>query len=168
MSDDTRQMVEENAAGALKRARAGPPALRAEWSQRSDMAAYPCELQAAADHVHLVRLASLDAFLAGEIPVQKLSLHMRVPAHDTGHHSTQLETGPNTVTELTLAFGDNRPPVAGEIVSETGQIHSLRAVYPRPLRNNVFWSPLRSVGGPAWDFGWLGVYLLARKLLRVA
>ena len=47
--------------------------------------------------------------------------------------------------------------------------------YPRPLTQRVFWTPLKSLGGPAWDFGWLGAYLLAylavmfgaKPLLRV-
>jgi hypothetical protein len=133
-------------------------------------------LQAAADHVHEAMLASLDAFLAGEIPAQKLSWRISVPAHATGHHSVRLETGTNTPTELMLAFGNARPPVPAEVVSKIGPVLSLRAAYPRPLHQRFFWTPLPGIGGPAWDFGWLGVYLIAympimalgKKLLRVA
>jgi hypothetical protein len=52
----------------------------------------------------------------------------------------------------------------------------LKVTYPRPLQQQRFWVPLPGIGGPAWDFGWLGVYLIAylpimalfKKLLRVA
>jgi rifampicin phosphotransferase len=150
--------------------------LRAEWSQRSDTAAYPWELQAAADHVHEAMLGSLDAFLAGEIPAQKLSWRISVPAHATGHHTVRLETGTNAPTELTLAFGNTRPPALAEVIPESGPVQLLKATYPRPLQKHKFWSPLPKIGGPAWDFGWLGVYLIAylpvmmlgKRLLRVA
>ena len=156
--------------------RATLEALRAEWSQRSDTAAYPRELQAAADHVHEAMLGSLDAFLAGDIPAQKLTWRISVPAHATGHHSVRLETGTNAPAELTLAFGNTRPPVRAEVVSESGPIQLLKVTYPRPLQQQRFWVPLPGIGGPAWDFGWLGVYLIAylpvmalfKKLLRVA
>jgi pyruvate,water dikinase len=150
--------------------------LRAEWSQRASTEGYPWELQAAADHVHDVMLGSLDTYLAGEIPAQKLSWTMNVPAEAAGHYLLKLEGDDILPTELTLAFGNSQPPVPVETTSESGPVHSLKAIYPRPLRKLMFWSPLQAVGGPAWDFGWLGVYLLAylptmalgKKLLHVA
>jgi pyruvate,water dikinase len=151
-------------------------ALRTEWSQMSEVKEYPWELQVAAEQVHETLLASLDSFLAGEIPPQKLSWRIEVPEYAAGRHVLQLQTVDERPLELSLAFGTACPPVPAEVATEQGPIHTLKAVYPRSLYKQTFWTPLQNNLGLSWDLGWLGVYLLTylplmivcKKVLRVA
>jgi hypothetical protein len=55
-------------------------------------------------------------------------------------------------------------------------LRSLKIVYPPRETKPSFWTPLSIVGLPAWDLGWLGVYLISylpamfvfRRVLGVA
>ena len=150
--------------------------IRAEWARASDVSDCPWELQATAEQAHQTMLASLDAFLANPTPAQKISWRIRVPEDAKGHHVVRLESGDADASEVTLAFGKDCPPMPIETLSESGPISSLKVVYPRALQKNLFWAPFPSKSGSPWDFGWLGVYLLAylpamaltKKLLKVA
>jgi hypothetical protein len=62
---------------------------------------------------------------------------------------------------LMLAFGNERPPTPKMLTGDSAPLVDLEAIYPRPLQKRQFWTPLAAVGGPSWDFGWLGVYILA-------
>ncbi|MFC7336380.1 PEP/pyruvate-binding domain-containing protein [Haloferula chungangensis] len=145
--------------------------LRAEWSQASDTSEYPWEIQAASDHVREVMLGSLNRYLAGEIPAQKLSWRVVVPEGAEGHHLVSLHSDGSESVPLTLAFGNAKPPELAETLPSSGPISLLKVVYPRALVQNKFWAPFGD-----YDFGWLGVYLLAylpimiiaKKLLKVA
>ena len=146
--------------------------IRAEWAVASNASEYPWEVQASASQAHQSMLASLDQFLAQPSQTQKISWRIEVPEDAHGHHELILKTGEGEPTELKLAFGKNRPPVPVETLPGDGPVRSLKAIYPRALKKNVFWSP----GGSSKDFGWLGVYLLAylpamvvvKKALKVA
>lgn len=147
--------------------------LRSEWSRKSDTSEYPWEVQAAADHVHEVMLASLNSYLAGEIPPQKISWRVVVPENADGHHPVTLESEGMEPVPLTLVFGDSKPPELAEITPTTGAASLFKVVYPRSLVQNKFWVPF---GSGKRDFGWLGVYLLAylplmlvvKKAIKVA
>lgn len=150
--------------------------LRQEWSKPSDLSAQPWELKATAEQVHSAMQDSLNRFLASEIPVQKISWRIRVPEGAVGHHAVRIETDHEAPAVLTLAFGNAAPPTPTEVFFESGPIRSLKAVYPRSLTKNHFWAPIPKEKGEPYDFGWLGVYLLAylptmvvfKKLLKVA
>ena len=70
--------------------------------------------------------------------------------------------------EIPIVFGSSHPPVPTEIVpTEASGIMSLTVIHPRPLTKRTFWTPLARIGGPAWDFGWLGAYLIAYLAVMV-
>jgi pyruvate,water dikinase len=140
-------------------------ALRAEWSTGSDTSAYPWELQAAADEVRQAMLASLNAYLQAGVPPQTLSWIVRIPPDADGHYPIRLVIDADPPYPLNLAFHRRRPPAPAEVTSENASVRSLKAVYPRPLQQRRFWAPLSAFGGPAWDFGWLAVYILAYLLV---
>ncbi|MGL4401855.1 MAG: PEP-utilizing enzyme, partial [Luteolibacter sp.] len=151
-------------------------ALRQEWAQASDTAAFPWELKATAEQVHVSMLGSLDHFLAGEIPPQKISWRIRVPEGADGHHLIRVDANKSKPATLKLAFGNAAPPAADEVFFTEGPVRSLKAIYPRALTKTQFWAPLVTGDGEPFDFGWLGVYLVAylptmvvlKRLLRVA
>lgn len=140
-------------------------ALRAEWSRASDTTNYPWELQAAADHMHQAMLASLNAYLRAGIPPQTLSWVIHVPADADGHYPIRLSINGSEPRQLTLVFNRSRPPAPVEINSENQTLRLFKVIYPRPLQQHSFWTPLSAIGGPAWDFGWLVVYILAYLLV---
>ncbi|MCM2373736.1 PEP/pyruvate-binding domain-containing protein [Aporhodopirellula aestuarii] len=150
--------------------------LRREW-QSSDLVEYPWEIQAAGDHAREALVGSLNAFLREGIPPQKISWRLKVPDDAVGRHLVRLY--PPTLEEpleIPITFGDTHPPMHTEIVTPDGSgIVSLEVIHPRPLTQQLFWTPLATLGGPAWDFGWLGAYLVAylavmmlgKRLLRI-
>ncbi|EMI42619.1 PEP/pyruvate-binding domain-containing protein [Rhodopirellula sp. SWK7] len=150
--------------------------LRLEW-QTSELMEYPWEIQAAGDHAREALVGSLNAFLREGIPPQKLSWRLNVPGDAVGRHLVRLyPPPPSEPVEIPIAFGDAQPPVATDIFTPEGSgVVSLEVIHPRPLTQRIFWTPLASVGGPAWDFGWLGAYLVAylavmligKRLLRI-
>lgn len=135
--------------------------LRAEWRDGNDLETYPWEVQAAAEHAREGLLASLDAFLRDGVPPQKLSWRLRVPEGGAGSYTARLAIPGNAPQDFPLVFGPGHPPAPVDFTNDQGPLRSLSVQYPRPLTKRVFWTPLVAVGGPAWDFGWLGVYLLA-------
>jgi len=146
--------------------------IRAEWAVISDTSDFPWEIQASASQAHQMMLASLNQFLAQPSQTQKISWRIEVPEDAYGHHELALNTGEGKEIELKLAFGKNCPPAPVETLPGDGPVRSLKAIYPRALTKNVFWSP----AGTSKDFGWLGVYLLVylpvmvmvKKVLKVA
>ncbi|MCF7974935.1 MAG: hypothetical protein K9N55_14035 [Phycisphaerae bacterium] len=135
--------------------------LRDEWQAGSDVSQYPWELQAAADHTRELLLASLNQYLASDIPAQKLTWTIQVPAEAKGHYPVSLAIGPDHQYDVTLAFGNQQPPVSSKLEPDDQPLYGLEVVYPRALIKPVFWVPLASIGGPGWDMGWLGVYIVA-------
>ena len=135
--------------------------LRAEWRSGSDLSAYPWEVQSAAEHARDGLLASLDAYLRSAVPPQKLSWRLRVPDTANGRFTARIAIPGEAAQDFPLVFGASHPPAAADFTNDRGALRSLSVKYSRPLKKRVFWDPLKSFGGPAWDFGWLGVYLLA-------
>lgn len=150
--------------------------IRSEWAQSSDTSEYPWELQASAEQAQQMMMASLDQFLAQPMPPQKISWRIQIPADAAGQHVLRLETTNSNPTELTLVFGKTTPPMLEETLPTSGPVLSLKVIYPRALHKKAFWAPIPSNKGEPYDFGWLGVYLIAylpamfavKKLARVA
>jgi hypothetical protein len=59
---------------------------------------------------------------------------------------------------LQVVLGDAHAPCEGVEFSDLSGITSLTVDYPR--EKHAFFTPLTKMG-IGWDFGWLGVYLLA-------
>ncbi len=137
--------------------------LRSEWSAASELGAFPWEVQAAGDHAREALLGSLDAFLRQGIPLQKLSWRLKVPEESTGRFTVRLVPPESAEPlDIPLVFGNAHPPELTEIdPSDRSIVRSITVIHPRPLTQRKFWTPLVDFGGPAWDFGWLGVYLIA-------
>lgn len=136
-------------------------ALRAEWQVASDLDPYPWDLQSAADHARTSLLGSLDAYLRAGVPAQKLSWRLKASDQTDGLTEVKLLIPGEANQTIPLVFGRSHPPLPSEFAHDGGAILSLKVEYPRALTQRVFWQPLKAISGPAWDFGWLGVYLLA-------
>lgn len=149
--------------------------LRQEWQSTGDLGDYPWQLQTAGEQAAEVLLTSLSQYLASAVPPQKLTWMIRVPEAAVGHYPVTLSLPDKTQCELTLAFGNEQPPRPTVIEGDGAPLMQMEAVYPRALQQRRFWTPLKAVGGPAWDLGWLGVYILSyllvmmvtKRLLRV-
>lgn len=134
--------------------------LRNEWKKASDMKDLPWEVQSAGDHARQLMLASLNSYLREGVPHQKVSWLVNVPDNAFGSHDVKLTIGKNIAAKFELVFGTSEPPQRGMIKMKNPSLKSVTVNYPRALHKAVFWSPFSSIGGPQWDFGWLGVYLL--------
>ncbi|MEM7791282.1 MAG: PEP/pyruvate-binding domain-containing protein [Verrucomicrobiota bacterium] len=149
--------------------------IRSEWARGSEMKEFPWELQASAAQAHQAMLASLDSFLASPLPAQTISWRVRVPQEAGGQHRLQLSSNTGAPVEIVLAFGKGCPPAPAEMTPPSGPIQLLKAVYPRALQKQYFWAPFKRASGTPFDFGWLGVYILAylptmlitKKLLKI-
>lgn len=152
--------------GATPPAQSLPPvrkeleALRSEWARESDLDDLPWEVRTAGEQARKAVLASLDAYLAGDIPPMKMTWLIRVPEEASGTHELALQAGEETAAIIPLAFGRSVPPAPRQISCGHPAVESLTVNYPRPLTRRRFWTPLKAVGGPPWDVGWLGLYLL--------
>ena len=134
--------------------------LRHEWRNVSDMEDLPWEVQSAGDSTRQIMLASLNSFLSEGIPAQKVSWRVNVPENAVGAHHVNLLVGDKEAASFNLVFGQVEAPEVGTIFPSHDALKSVTVNYPRSLHKGVFWAPLAKIGGPAWDFGWLGVYLL--------
>jgi len=149
--------------------------LRHEWRGTSDLSDYPWQLQMAGEQAREVLLTSLNRYLAAGVPPQRLTWMIRVPEDAEGHYPVTIQLSDQPTCELLLAFGNRKPPTPDTLRCDHGPLVRIEAVYPRPLQQRRFWTPLKAAGGPAWDFGWLGVYIVSylvvmlsvKRLLRV-
>lgn len=134
--------------------------LRGEWKNASEMEDLPWEVQTAGDHARKLMLASLNSFLSNEIPPQKVTWLVSVPEDAEGLHQLKLAVGGKPGAEFQLVFGESAPPERGGAHIKNECLKSVTVNYPRALHKGVFWAPLGVIGGPNWDLGWLGVYLM--------
>ncbi|MEM6910100.1 MAG: PEP/pyruvate-binding domain-containing protein [Verrucomicrobiota bacterium] len=131
--------------------------LRGEWRASSDLSAFPWEVQSAADQTRLTLLSSLDAFLRGKLPSQKLSWLVEVPEEAEGLFPAGLQVDGQTVLDFELALGTRVPPRPAAFAEVSPEVLSLQINYPRRLQKGQFFV----LPGTRMDLGWLGVYLLA-------
>jgi pyruvate,water dikinase len=141
--------------------------LRSEWQQNTDLSDYPWQLQKAGEQAQTFLLASLNAYLTAGVPPQKLTWMIRVPEDAAGHYPINFIVDGQTTEELILAFGNRKPPTQKKVNSYHNPLIRVEAIYPRPLKQRYFWTPLLAIGGPAWDFGWLGVYIFSYLLVML-
>ena len=149
--------------------------LRNEWQQVDDLSDYPWQLQTAGQQAQEIMFNSLNRYLSVDIPSQKLNWMLRIPDTANGHYPVIINLPDQPEIRIILAFGNEKPPTPDVIKGNCNPIIQVEAIYPRSLQQRRFWTPLKAVGGPAWDFGWLGVYILsylpamliAKKLLKV-
>jgi pyruvate,water dikinase len=134
--------------------------LRREWQDATDLSNYPWQLQTAGEQAQEILLTSLNRYLAGHLPPQRLTWMIRVPPEANGHHPVILRSSGQSFQEIKLAFGNRQPPTPDSLNGDGAPIIRIEVVYPRPLQQRRFWMPLEAMGGPAWDLGWLGVYIL--------
>lgn len=139
--------------------------IRREWRKPGELASYPWPVQAAGEQAQQILLGSLTEFLQGSIPPQKLNWMVRVPDDAAGHYTVDVSfvdaSLEQDVTQpITLAFGQSKPPAKSLITGAHTPLIQLEAIYPRALKKRQFWTPLASIGGPGWDFGWLGTYIV--------
>ena len=142
--------------------------LRSEWRSASDMDGLPWEVQSAGDHTRNLMMASLNSFLSEKVPPQKVTWLVSVPETAEGAHPVKMSVGKNAVADFKLVFGAEEAPFVGTVLPKHESLKSVTVNYPRALQKGVFWAPLAMIGGPAWDFGWLGVYLLVYLPLMFA
>ena len=136
--------------------------LRHEWQTTGDLSEYPWQLQAAGEQAQDILINSLNQYLAKGVPPQKLTWMLRVvPKEAAGHYPVTLSLPDDSHYELTLAFGNEQPPTPNVLKGDGDPVIQMEAVYSRALQPRYFWRPLRAVGGPAWDVGWLGAYILS-------
>jgi len=137
--------------------------IRREWRKAGDMKTYPWPVQAAGEQAQQILVGSLNNYLASPIPPQKLNWMVSVPSDAAGHYTVDvvLRDGAEERSQpITLAFGNSKPPAKSLITGDHDPLIQLEAIYPRALTKRQFWTPLASIGGPGWDFGWLGTYVL--------
>ncbi|MBF0196980.1 MAG: hypothetical protein HQL32_04690 [Planctomycetes bacterium] len=135
--------------------------LRREWQNASGMDNLPWEVQAAGDHARQVMLNSLNAYLKNGISPQKITWLIDIPESADGNHHVTLNMAENKSASFQLAFGKSVPPPEATIPLHHPALKLITVNYPRALQKESFWTPLVSLGGSEYDFGWLGVYLLA-------
>ena len=141
--------------------------LRREWQQTGDLSDYPWQLQTAGDQAQEILLTSLHTYLAAGVPPQKLTWMIRVPENADGHYPVTINLPDQPTHELMLAFGNQKPPTPNTLNIDYSPLIQIEAIYPRPLQQRRFWTPLKAMGGPTWDFGWLGVYILSYLLVML-
>lgn len=135
--------------------------LRREWQAAPDLSDYPWQLQTAGEQAQEMLLTSLNRYLAAGVPPQKLTWIVRVPGEAVGRYPVAIRLSEGPSREIELVFGNREPPAPDTLICDGGSLIRLEAVYPRPLQQRRFWTPLETLGGPTWDFGWLGVYILS-------
>jgi len=135
--------------------------LRAEWHRPSNMESLPWEVQSAGDYARQTMNASLNTYLNQEMPPQKLSWLISIPVTAYGAFPTTIKLGSKKAAQFNVVLGNAEPIPIGSIQPSNQGIKSIKVNYPRPLSQNKFCTPLASIGGPSWDIGWLGVYLLS-------
>lgn len=127
----------------------------------------PWDQKIIAEQIRKNLISSLKTFLQAGMPPQKLGWNLRIPDNVNGIFPVQLVIQDQQPVEYLLVFGDKCPPVSEQVTPHSGPVINLKAVYLRPLQQPIFWAPLACVGGPKWDFGWLGVYVISYLLVMV-
>jgi rifampicin phosphotransferase len=149
------------------------------YRQPHDDPSQPWELKLAPDLGREQTANDLQAYLAAGIPPQGITWLIRPPNDLRGRFSIKVTAGEHPPLSTSIVLGDEVPPDPVYVTGAAGSpIKELRAVYPKPKQESVFWRPPASLGGwlAAFDIGWLWLYIivylvsmvLARSVLRVA
>jgi len=149
--------------------------LKSEWLQADDLSSYPWQLQTAGQQAQEILLNSLNGFLSAGVPPQKISWIIRVDNAPNGSYPVTIHLHDKKKIQIMLTFGKKIPPTPNIIKGDCAPVYQVEALYQRPSQQRCFLAPLKAIGGPAWDFGWLGVYILSylpvmlivKKLLKI-
>jgi pyruvate,water dikinase len=145
-------------------------AYRTKLAKASDLSAYPEEIREAVEGYREQRIADLDTFLSTEIPPHIFEWSVLTP-NTAGRWPVTVSAGSERQT-IDVVLGDAYPPAPAEISGDArSRIVSLKVVYPDRDNRQKFFTPIGH-----WDWGWLGVYLLAylpamfgmRAILKIA
>ena len=142
--------------------------LRHQWQTTGDLSEYPWQLQTAGEQAQEILINSLNQYLVVGVPPQKLIWMLRVPEETAGHCPVTITLPDDSHYELTLAFGNEQPPTPNVLKGDGDPVIQMEAVYSRALQQRYFWRPLEAIGGPAWDVGWLGAYILSYLFVMLA
>lgn len=146
----------------------------------------PWELQTSPDLARQATADDLERYLSAGIPAQGMTWLIRPHEGTSGRFPVTIETEKGSAT-IEVILGDEYPPAANPVAgAKNSVIREVRAVYPRPIHEPVFFRPLAGLSGMEhvpfaarlgnWDIGWMGLYilvyvpvlLLARTFLKVA
>jgi phosphohistidine swiveling domain-containing protein/uncharacterized membrane protein (DUF106 family) len=138
----------------------------------SDLSNQPWEIREAAEQFRQNKLVELNEYLR-DIPAVPVTWSIIAPEHTAGAWPITLRANNAKTLSTDLVLGDAHPPAPAEIVNTPNDpLQSLKLVYkPNSNQKPIFFAPIGH-----WDWGWLGVYLLAylpvmfafRAILRIA
>jgi pyruvate,water dikinase len=137
------------------------------------LASLPEPVRAAAERAG--QGGSLQAYLAGGIPPQRIAWQARSP-EEGGRFRVALHAAGAAPLAVDVVLGDTHPPPPSRATGSDGSpLVALEVVCPRSDRKRAFWTPLAALG-VSWDTGWLAPYLAAyvvamitlRRVLRLA
>ncbi len=133
-----------------------------EWNRPSALSNEAWEVKAAAKAARQELLADLRSYLKQPMSTQELTWTVLTPNDKEGRYKVQVAPASGNPVEMHLILGNAYPPEPKEIgIPEDCPIISAKALYneQRTRESLTFWTPFKSFG-IAWDFGWLGIYLL--------
>lgn len=137
-------------------------ALYNEWNAPSTLNHEAWEVKAAAKAARQELLADLGNYLKQPMNTQELTWTVLTPNDKEGRFKVQVVPVCGNPVEMQLILGNAFPPEPKEIgLPANCPIVSAKTLYneQRTRESLTFWTPLKSFG-IAYDFGWLGIYLL--------
>ena len=144
--------------------------LQRQWSQPFNLDHQPWAVQAAALATSQQMRVDLAAYLAGPMPDE--TVRWTVRAATSTISQVVIRAGADSLT-VPIAIGARHPTQVLETLGD-GLIRQVMIIPPPSRTKPIFWAPFTKIGW-AFDFGWLGVYILAylpplfilRKVLRL-
>ncbi|HEY7115189.1 MAG TPA: PEP-utilizing enzyme, partial [Tepidisphaeraceae bacterium] len=123
----------------------------------SDLSNQPWEVRESAEMYRQQKLADLNDYLKNLPPVP-VTWNVTVPDKAAGHWPIALKADNAKILTGDIVLGDVHPPMPAEVTNTPNDpLASLKVVYqPTQTTHQVFFAPIGH-----WDWGWLGVYLLA-------
>jgi uncharacterized membrane protein (DUF106 family) len=145
---------------------------RATELKQSDLSNLPWEMREPAEEYRRQRLGDLNTYLS-DIPPFPVTWNITT-GDKPGHWPVKVETDAGKSLTVDVVLGDAHPPAPAEIMNDSGQpLASVKVAYePTSSEKPYFFAPFNK----NWDWGWLGVYLLAylpvmfllRAVLKIA
>jgi pyruvate,water dikinase len=149
------------------------------YRQPRDDPSQPWELKLAPDLGREQTIHDLQTYLDAGVPPQGITWLIHPPSNLSGRFPVIVTAGQSPPVAANVVVGNKYPPAPCHVVGSTGSpVKEVRAVYPRPTYEPVFWQPLAPLSTrlAAIDPGWLWLYILvylvtlalAKVLMKVA